>query len=373
MKIEASYTPDEDTTDTSQSPADAAATTPDKPLTPEQLDAKALAGFEQGLAVAEGKAPPKEDADGVSDAVVIEGDDTVTDPAQPKAKAAPKADEDQPELDPEVETEITQRALKGESAERFRNLANDSKRLKELEPQIEQLQVQAARADQWQNAVESTGATPAQFGMAMGLLHALNSGKPEALNQAFDAMQDELRRLGGILGREISAVDPLAVDPELLDRVKKGEVGREEALRTLRAETEARLLREGQQRQTTAQTAQQAQADAVAAVTAVGNALAAELETAFPGKGAELYAAKLTVLAPSIRLIRETTPPAEWPERITNLWKATPQPAAAAKPKTAPTQSPTRPGNHTSHSITAKPKSDVDAFSIGLALANERR
>lgn len=378
------YTPDEDN-ETGQSAADAAAaaaanpTPKDQPLSGEDLDKASLAAFSDGLAVAEGKKAPKEDADGVSDAVVIEDDDQVDGEAKPVAKAGepapkpgeePKPDEAKP--DAEIEKEIGERGLKGDSAKRFRELAAGNKRAIELDAEIAPLREAAARADRWEHMVQSTGAEPVQFGKALGLLKALNSNDPKLMGMAFDAMQDELRLLGARIGRSITSVDALDVDPALKARVKKGEIDRADAEEVLRTRTEAKLREEAEARRAQGSQVTQAQSAGVEAVRALGNELAALEDQAAPGRGLEIYKAKLSMLTPSIKIIQRTLPPEQWPVAIRDLYTALPAPSAAPAPAPRP-PNPTRPTvGAAAHTMVDKPKDDVDAFSRGMDLAGKR-
>lgn len=395
MKIITSYTPDDDNEEGQQSAADAAAATTakgddKKPLTPEQIDKQALAAFDHGLKVSTGDAEPKLNEDGSSDAVVVEGDDTVAaDKAQPRAK--PKADEQQPkqgeqaQADEEegdepdeaaekaaIEQEIKDRGLKdAKTAERFRQLANDSNELKRMKEQHLPGLVEDAEAGRNLHAViQSTGASPEQMGMALGYLAAVNSGDPTQMNKAFDAMADEVRQLGKRLGRKLEAMDPLEADPELLKRVKAGEVDRVEAERTLRAETEAKMLRDRQGRQDTKTAQQNAIASGLEAAKRLGAELSAAEEAAHPGQGELIYQAKMKALVPSIQLMRQHVAPEKWPEEIKRLYTAV---QVSPPPKEKPRQSPVRPGNQSTGTVVAKPKDDVDAFSRGMELAGRPR
>lgn len=386
MNIFMSYTPDDDHDDTTQSAADAAAaaaaapvTKAGEPLTAEQIDAKALAAFDSGLNVAEGTEAPKADADGVSDAVVLDDPDAVDDHAQPKAKPAakpaPKADDqddEKPEVDEAIEQEIKERALKGDSAERFRALANDSKRLREVESELPAIQALAEQAERWTAMAESTGGTPEQIGMAFGCVRAINSGNPAEMNQAFDALADQLRILGKALGRKIDATDPLEADATLLERVKKGEIGREEAERIVRAESDRKLAAEATTRNTQANERKTAAEKGIEAVRTMGNEIAAAEEEAHPGEGLARYQTKLQVLVPAIKIIQAKFAPSEWPAQVKALYEATPQPAVV-KPVVKKTPSPVRPGNHAAHNMTTKPKNDEEAFDRGLEAAGTAR
>jgi hypothetical protein len=211
--------------------------------------------------------------------------------------------------------------------------------------------------------VTSTGATPEQYSSALGYLSAINSGDTAAMGKAFDAMLGELQWLGKTLGREVTGlVDPLQDHKDLTEAVDAGDMTRKAALEVAQARvTLARTTEQASkvQQQTAAQ---QAEAQAVAAVNALDQKLRAD----------PAYAAKMQAMqqAGAFQWIRENLPPEKWPAAIEREWQRTV--VAAPAPKAPPiAHVPLRPGRQSAPMV-AEPKTDMEAFEMGLATVAQR-
>jgi hypothetical protein len=371
--------------------AAAVANSADKPKTPDELDRAALAAFDQGVAVAEGKPATARPTDS-EDAVVIdpktgkpveedadadeEDDDGVDESVTPADdKAAAKPDGEKPakaEPDAAVEKELKDLGITNANTQkRFRELSADSKQLQELRPLLDQLGIKDAAAQlpqlykdaqrglELDQVIDSTGANNDQLAGAFAYLYGINSGDPALMRTAYDTMAKEMEWLGKQLGIRTGSYDPLEEDPELLAQVRDGDVTRAVAERMLAAEKARKIGETRDANVRTRQTAQQVQAQGVEEVRQLGAELAAE--------DPENYRGKLSFLAPSIKLIQESKPPGEWKEAIRALYKATPAPP---KPKKPAAEAPLRPNGATnSNTVVAKPSSDMEAFERGLSMA----
>jgi hypothetical protein len=335
----------------------------------EQAD---LAAFDKGLATLTDADAPKTAADVAANAAAAAQPPAAA-PAPvsaPAAAPAPAA-----EADPELDREVKELGLKGRTEERFREM---SSQLKEVAPlrevltkhqitdpaRIEQVIETAARAQEWEDTVLASTATPEQFGMALNVIKAMNSGDPKVMTVAFDTMLQEVAELGKQLGREVPGiVDPLQAHPDLQQEVSEGDLTRKRALeiaaqRATAAATNAR------------DTARSTQIQHEAAVNQALNDVKALNDQLKAGDSD--FARKLALLQPTLDVIRETVHPSQWVARIERAYRALP-PLPAAAPAPAPATAPRVPVSHmpvrpTGGNLTMrqKPKSDLEAFEMGL-------
>lgn len=333
------------TTQTTDEPAaEVAAPEVDEAPKPDPFDEGLKAAAEQGFGAVE---EPKAKAE-------PEGEPETTEP-----KAEAKTDEKGDEPDEAIEAEIAERGLKGKSADRFRDLANKAKQFDEVRPLAE---AAIARAREWEDTVASTGATPEQFGQALGLLALSNSGDPIKMRQAYDALEEIRVQWAQRLGIAAGDVDPLIEHPDLAEAVGQGDITKKHALELAEARRMRALQNERAQEQTADFQHRQAVQAGAQAVTALGNELAASDPH---------YRAKLPVLMPILEAVRDAYPPNEWPERIRAAYAKIPNPVAAPAPRPPVGASPVRLGTVPSAGQTPKITS-ANAFDIGLKVAAER-
>ena len=338
----------------------------DKPAIDPQ--AEAMAAFERGVAET-----PKDDMPAVPGAPakdgVAAGDKDATkakkdgqgkdDAADADAAAADTVDDaGKNKLDAAVEKEIKDLGITSDRAtRRFRELSQKA-------AQVEPLQAKAAKLDDWNDTVRATGADPEQFSRSLGYLTAINSGDPVQLGRAFDALSQELTWLAEKLGRPAPGFDPLAAHADLQGKVASGDITRADAEELARSRQAQALAAEHRTAQDTATQLANAHQSALVEVSNVGNELRGR-------DGVEVFKAKFGLLGPTIALIQETLPPAQWSARIRQAYDALPAPAVAPKPRTeaaAPGQQPLRPTG-TSPAQMRAPTNDVDAFALGVAEA----
>ncbi|MCW0413488.1 hypothetical protein NG831_06505 [Xanthomonas sacchari] len=333
---------------------------------PEVANESAADAFSQGVEEArKAEADGRLDPDGApmlpngQTAEANKPDPAAVDAAKPDA-AAPPANEAkaQPEAAPpaDVEAEIKDLGIKNErAAQRFREL---SERAAEVEP----LRAQAARASEWEQTVTSTGATPEQFGSALNYLRAINSGNPQAMNNAYDVMQKELQWLGEKLGREAPGFDPLSVHADLAEKVKAGDITREAASEIVQHRQRLQLQQQHDTSQQQSWQAQQAEQMGLQQVAALGN----QLRTADPD-----FQRKFQFLAPTVALIQQTLPPQQWAAQIQAAYQQLPALPPAQAPAARPSSpSPIRPSG--TPALAAKPKNAAEAFDFGVQEARAR-
>lgn len=344
------------------------------PLPATDPDADALAAFDKGIAtVAEPAEAPRTAADVAAQAAeAAAGEPPAAAPAQAAAPAAAPAPAT-PVPDAETDQAVRDLGLKGRAEERFRELTGQVKELTPLrdalakhqitEPaKIEEMVENAARAVEWENTVLASTATPEQFGAALNVIKAMNSADPAMQNLAFDAMLGEVVNLGRRLGREVvGLVDPLQSHPDLQQEVSSGDLKRERALEIAAQRATATAIKD---RDSAREMDEQHRAAVQHALTDV-QALNDQLKASDPD-----FARKLALLQPTLDLMRETVPPAQWRDRIERAYRALPALPAATPAPAAPARvpvghMPVRPTG-TPAAMQAKPKNEMEAFEMGL-------
>jgi hypothetical protein len=334
-----------DTPELNPAPAD----TPAAPDTaPTDLTAGAVAALDAGLATEKPDEPKP-------------AEPVAADPAKPADAPAGKPAE--PAADDEPPPGLSDKAQA-----RFKELTPYKAAFKQAgieRPEDLPAIVERARfADELEQAIVSTGATPEQYGSAIQYLALVNSGDPDKMAQAFDVMQAELAALSKALGREVPGVhDPLADHPDLQEEVQAGDITKKRALEIVQ-QRNASSLTKGRQEQASAQ--EQARQEHAQAIDSL-NQLGAQLKAADPQ-----YAAKIAALKPTIALIRETFPPAQWAARLQAAYQQVNVPAAPAAP-TLPPPGPVRSVAPAGVTMAAEPKSPMEALDLALAAAARSR
>lgn len=325
-------------------PADTPAT-PD--AAPEDLTAGAVAALDAGLAAESGEEPKP-------------AEPVAADPAKPADAPADKP------ADP-VEEEMPA-GLSEKSQARFKELTPYKAAFKQAgieKPEDLPAIVERARfADELEQAIVSTGASPEQYGQSIHYLALVNSGDPKKMEQAYDIIMAEAAAIGKAIGREVPGVhDPLADHPDLQEAMQDGDITKKHALE-IASQRATSSLSKGRQEQANAQA--QAQQEHARAIDSL-NQLGAQLKAADPQ-----YAAKIAALKPAIALIKEHHPPSQWAARLQAAYQQVAVPAAPAAP-TLPPPGPVRAVSPAGVSMAPEPKDAMDALNLALAAAAQRR
>jgi len=272
------------------------------------------------------------------------------DPNAPPAAEQPPAQPAQPQQ-PTVDDEVKQLGLKERAAERFQELHTQARDARE-------------RVSQWEETVQSTGATPEQFGGALRYLSDINSGDPRRMADAYDRMQGELQWLARELGREAPGFDPLSVHPDLAGRVTSGDITRDVALELAQHRQTGQLQQSHTQAQQDRQQQDVQYQQGLVSVQQLGTQLRA---------GDAQFDQKLALLAPTIDIIQRTLPPAQWQTEIHRAYLALPATAVAAPAAAAPiTRSAPNPVRANSAAPVAPKITPENAFDIGVQAARAR-
>lgn len=196
-------------------------------------------------------------------------------------------------------------------------------RFEELAGRAKDAAVWKERAEQWQNTIESTGASPEQFGQLLTYSSLVNSGDPVKLRQAMSVLEGERNAIARLLGEEAPGIDLLSDHPDLVARVGQGFMDRTSALEVARSRAMVMATRQHNDRvqaeQQTAQTHQQA----IDGLNVLGQQLAAQ---------DPLYAQKYAALQPMLPIIARL-PPAQWRDAFVQAYEATAVQAPAPAPK----------------------------------------
>lgn len=328
--------------------AQAAETAAGSETPPEVTDA-----FTQGVEAAR-------EQEGAEDApVAADGDPQPEADSQPDTSAVEPVQPAEPAPEPDaVDAELKDLGITHERTQkRFRELSERAAEADALRPQVE-------RAQQWEETVQSTGATPEQMGNALGYLSAINSRDPQQMAKAYDFMQQEMAWLAKELGRPAPGYDPLSEHAELAKQVAAGDLTRQAAEELIQARRTLAMQQDTQQRQRQQfeqQTAaEQAQEQAVQQVQTLG----AQLRAADP----QHFDAKFKAIQPMVRVIQTSLPPQQWAAAIQQAYMAAPTPVA---PAAATPARPNNPARATGIDLSRAPTKE-NAFDFGVQLAREQ-
>lgn len=266
--------------------------------------------------------------------------------------------------------------LKGKSEERFRTMSStireQSRQLEALggAEGIERLQRDAAAQVEWDTHMDRIGATPEQFGQAMGYVAAINSGDVEAMAKAREFLAGELAWLDQQLGHK---PDPLEGHQDLIDKVKSGAMDKEDAI----AWANDRNATAARQNLTGKAAAAQREADERATETnrAVADlkSLGAEMKQR---DGAEVFEAKMAAIGPALAILQAKSKPSEWPEIARDLYEKQPYRAKPAPQDPKPPRVGMQPNRQhvaaNAGQVVREPKDAFDAFDMGAEEARAR-
>lgn len=166
--------------------------------------------------------------------------------------------------------------------------------------------------------IESTGATPQEFGAMVGYMAWVHSNDPKQLTQARDLLMSELRGVSLKLGEAAPGIDFLSDYPDLKTMVDNGQittdVAQELAIKRTREKTERDASVAKSSATAATQAAETAQNDAIKEL----NALGAQLMQDDPD-----YARKHDILKPIISSFG-ILPPKQWKAAFMRAYNAIP-------------------------------------------------
>lgn len=367
------------------------------------LDEQAHAAFSAGIAnasnvVDDGPLPPRPDEEVIDDEPPVVVDDAN---ATPPTAAAPAPAPGEPAAAPApapaaegtptaLDQEIAGLKLKDKAAARFRELSSEIGTSRPVMEELAKVGVKspeelkavlqtAATGLQYQELIDKYQVQPEQYGNAMAIIGAMNSGNPELQWRAVMMMHESCVAKANELGRELpGGADPLAVkgNEDLAAQVDSLEITRERALELARyraIETQ-RTQRESAERDAGAQTEamQGAQRDALQGI----NDFEADMKAMDPH-----YAHRFEAIKGKLATLAATLPPEKWAAQVRSWYREVAAPVVAPSSqhpaRVRVTGTPTRAGGSggtiaSNAGVKAEPTTDYDAFRRGIEEASAR-
>lgn len=215
--------------------------------------------------------------------------------------------------------------------------------------------------------VQSTGASPEQYGETLSWLSLFNSGDPTKQAQALDIIEGVADRLATMLGKERTIVDPLAAHADLKTAVQAGQITKQFATET------ARLRNQGvfRQQMSTALTAQQQAEQAALQEKETARVALNQLEVRLQASDPQYEAKRDSVMA-SLKAAFKRLPPSQWVDAFNDIYATARVIAAPQSRRSVPTHQPLRAGKNPAGAgagatMTTAPKSALDAMNAALA------
>lgn len=295
-------------------------------------------------------------------------------PATPE-EAAAKAEADAAAADAEEARGLGFKNQKG--VEAYQNVKKEAReatrKFDELNLRVtEELQPRAEAFTNFRNHMESIGCKPEQFGLAVSMIDAFNSGDPKKLTAVAEELEGQLRQVREKLGLSTEPGRELyESDPELAAEVTAGDltVARANELARVRRLSAANTAHE-----TAAAARAREEADRTAADEAARNTAIDQAATDLDALGKRLHALepevfkhKIPTVLEKFMLVRDQTPPAKWESKLREIYDNEPGPPArkAAPVGHVPLRATGTPGGASPVSTTP-----LDALNAGIAAAN---
>jgi hypothetical protein len=307
---------------------------------PDGSDASGTAGLERN---ADGTFKPKQ-VDPAADAA---GKDAAAAAAAAAAAGAKKPD---PVNDP------IPKDLKVETQERIRTLIKTTKDVTAERDTIKQ------DFDYLVQGVQSTGASPEQYGEVLSWLGMFNSGDVKQQEQALALAENVADRLATMLGKERAVGDPLSAHADLKDAIAKGqitpayakEVARTRNASTVRTEMSTAAQTQQQQEQQQARELAQARKDLT------------DLEGTLRSTDPQ-YQAKREILVAALKPVFATLPPVQWKQQFEQAYRNLKINAPQARKNVVPANQPLRAGKNPAGGQVKAPSSGLEAVNAALA------
>ena len=213
--------------------------------------------------------------------------------------------------------------------------------------------------------VQSTGATPEQYGETLSWLGLFNSPKPEDQKKALELVESVADRLSLLLGVERKKEDPLTAYPDLVEAVRTGKT-------TAAIATELARTRKSQEfRGSIQQTAntEAAQRQTLQTEEATARKGLTDLEAQLRATDAQ-YDKKRAQLLPILQPLFKTIPYSQWVQSFQNAYRNLPSQAAApatgAGKSAIPKNQPLRAGKNPAGGQSKEPSTMLEAINAAL-------
>lgn len=306
-----------------------------EPAPPVDLQAGALAALDAALAdPAAGVDPDLDDVPAVAPEEdvpeVPEGDGVVPD-GEPEPEVPAVADEEPPVAEEPPADEGGDQAkslgVKNEKAlARFRELFDVEKKYKETQEQLPVLTERAEKYDTLIQHVQDATDDPNDFGLAIGLLRAINRGGPAEWAMAEKELENQLNGIRTKLGRG-PGQDPVAEFADIKEALDNGDITPQYASELARVrKLESLTTQHATQQTQRTETVTRAQEEAIATARNDLNDLGTHLQTIDPHFSAKRQAALDAFLS-----VRDTIPPTKWALEFRKVYDRVPNPAPAVQ------------------------------------------
>lgn len=256
--------------------------------------------------------------------------------------------------------------LNAKTTQRIRTLIDRTRSAEENAQKFEQ------DFDYLVKGVQSTGASPEQYGQTLSWLSLFNSRDPTKQKQALDLIEDTADQLATLLGVERRSSDPLRGHPDLLEAIQKGTTSRQFALEVARNRNQAAFRQQINTTATEQQQAEQRAAQEKDSARQELNTLEERLMASDPQ-----YEQKLARIMPTLKVVMAQIPPSKWREAFQRAYdqvRIAPRPVPQQRtPVRRPGNQPLRAGKNPSGTGAAgaaggaQPKSALDAVNAALA------
>jgi hypothetical protein len=245
--------------------------------------------------------------------------------------------------------------LKKDTQERIRTLIDTTKTVTAERDELKQ------NFDYMVNGIQSTGASPQQYGETLSWLALFNSGDPKQQEKALELVETVAERLATLLGKDRVVGDPLGAHADLKEAVRIGKLTSEYAKEIART-------RNGQQFRTelTASASQdQQRQQAAAEEERNGRAALTELEQTLMASDPD-YEAKKAILVPALKPIMSGIPWSQKKDKFLAAYKNIKVPKAPTAAKTVPANQPMRAGKQPAGGQTKAPSNMLEAINGAL-------
>ena len=211
--------------------------------------------------------------------------------------------------------------------------------------------------------VQSTGATPQQYGETLSWLALFNSNDPTQQEKALELVETVADRLATMLGKERNVSDILSAHPDLKEAVAKNQVTLKHAKELATMRNQNKFKQEISTAAQNEQTREQQAAQELQTARTSLNTLENNLKATDPQ-----YEAKKAQIVPILKPLFKAIPPSNWAAAFQEAYKnarvAAPAPRSAT-PR-VPNNQPLRGGKNPAGGAAAGPTSALDAMSAAL-------
>lgn len=222
--------------------------------------------------------------------------------------------------------------------------------------------------------VQSTGATPEQYGETLSWLALFNNPDPEKKGQALDLLVGVAERLATSLGRELKFNDPLEAHTDLKQAVQAGQITVQLAREVARSRNQGSFNTQLQTAASERQAAEAAAAQEKEQARVDLNALEQSLRATDKD-----YDRKREAILPAVEAAFKRLRPGQWKDAFTEIYRnarvaprpvARPNPGRPAVPAAQPLRggkNPSGAGGNAGNLNSNQPGSALDAVNAALA------